>query len=91
MNKGFGKTISVRPLKLGPILPIILCYENKDGTQNVLHVGREDVSVTNTAEGGTVYFQLRGEKAGIEGARAEPAAGSVHVEHALEYFCVEII
>jgi hypothetical protein len=26
----------------------------------------------------------------MEGARAEPAAGSVYVEHASKYFCVEV-
>jgi hypothetical protein len=82
--------VGVRPFELSPVLPIVLCHEYQYGTQNVLDVWREDISVPNASEGGTICFQLGGEKAGVEGARGEPAAGSVHVEHASEYSRVEV-
>jgi hypothetical protein len=75
---------------VSPVLPIVLCHENKSGTQYVLDIWREDVSETNAAEGGTVSLQLGGKKTGADGARAEPAEGSVYIEHGSEYFCVEV-
>jgi hypothetical protein len=82
--------IGVRPFGLSPVLPIVLCHEDQCGTQNVLKSDAKDISVPNASEGGRIRFQLGSEKAGVEGARAEPAAGSVHVEHASEYFRVEV-
>jgi hypothetical protein len=89
-DKAIDKGIGIRPLKLSPVLPVVLCHENKCSAQNVLNVWREDVSVVNATEGVAINSQLGGKKPGVEGARAEPAAGSVDVEHASEYFRVEV-
>ena len=90
-DKAIDKGIGVRPLELSPVLPVVLCHENECSTQNVLNVWREDVSVVNATEGVAINSQLGGKKSGMEGARAEPAAGSVDVEHASEYFRVEVV
>jgi hypothetical protein len=76
---------------VSPVLPIVLCHEHKSGTQVVLNIWREDVSETNAAEGGTISFQLGGKITGADGTRAESAAGSAYIEHASEYFRVEVV
>ena len=72
------------------VLSVVLCQENEGSAKEVLDIWSEDVSAANTLEGGTVCLELFGEELRFEGVAAEPAAGCIHVEHAAEYFCVEV-
>jgi hypothetical protein len=89
-NEVVDECISVGPFELRAVLPVVLCQENEGSAKEGLDIWGKDISATNTLEGGTVRLELVGEELGFEDMAAEPAAWCIHVEHAAEYFCVEV-
>ena len=89
-DKVADERIGVGPLELRAVLPVVFCQEDEGGTQKILDVWRRDVPATDAPEGGATCLELQGEEVGSEGTAAEPAAGCIYVEHAAEYFCVEV-
>jgi hypothetical protein len=91
LDKIVDELVGVRPLKLFPILAVVLSQEDEDGAENVFDVRGIDVAATDALQGGTVGFKLGGQGPRANGADADPAAGSTYVEHAAEYFSIQII
>jgi len=91
VDKTVDKLVGVCPLKLLPVLAVILEQENENGAQKDLNVWVVDVAATDTLQRDAICFELRGEEPRAKGTWAEPTAGSVYVEHATEYFCMEVI
>lgn len=89
-NEVVDERIGVGPFKLSAVLPVVLCQENEGSAKEVLDIWGKDISATNTLEGDAVFLELDGEELRFEGMRTEPAAWCIQVEHAAEYFCVEV-
>ncbi len=89
-NEVVDERIGVGPFELRVVLPVVLCQENEGSAKEVLDIWGKDISATNTLEGGAVCLELDGEELGFESVVADPAAWCTHVEHAAEYFCVEV-
>ena len=91
VDKIKDKLICVRPLELLPVLAIVLGRENEDGAQKVFDVWGMYVAATDALQAGAIRFKLRSEEPRPNGTDADPAASSAYVEHAAEYFCVEVV
>lgn len=89
-NEVLDERIGVGPFELRAVLAVILCQDNEGSAKEVFDIWVEDISPTNTLEGDAVCLELESEGLGLDGMAAEPAAGCIDVEHAAEYFCVEV-